>query len=202
LSYALIYKPLDPAHAVAKAVPRSHGRAARFAAGNGGTGATCSSGTTTVVEFYNAAQDHYFITSATQEIAALDGGVLSGWQRTGLSFNAYDAGSGSASPVCRFYIPPALGDSHFYSASPSECEQTQVRFPGFTLESANVFRIGLPDAASGACASNVIPVYRLWNGRADTNHRYTMSLDTRTDMIGRGWIAEGYGPLGVAMCVW
>src|SRR5215470_10394418 len=158
------------------------------------------SGTTTVVEFYNAAQDHYFITSSAQEIADLDAGVLRGWQRTGLSFNAYDAGSGSASPVCRFYIPPALGDSHFYSASPSECEQTPVRFPGFTLESANVFRIGLPDAASGACASNVIPVYRLWNGRADSNHRYTTDRAVWQHMRDLGWVAEGYGAGQVIMC--
>ena len=45
------------------------------------------------------------------------------------------------------------------------------------------------------------PVFRLWNGRADTNHRYTTRLDLRATMIDHGWISEGYGPLGVAFCV-
>src|SRR5215471_20933655 len=74
-----------------------------------------------VIEFYNAAQDHYFITASPAEIADLDTGVHPGWQRTGLSFDAYEANLASANPVCRFYIPPSLGDSHFFSASPDEC---------------------------------------------------------------------------------
>ena len=41
-----------------------------------------------VVEFYNAALDHYFITQATAEIADLDNGVHRGWTRTGESFLA------------------------------------------------------------------------------------------------------------------
>ena len=44
------------------------------------------------------------------------------------------------------YIPPAQGDSHFYSASPDECAQTAARFPTFVVESPNVFSIGLPNA--------------------------------------------------------
>ena len=45
-------------------------------------------------------------------------------------------------PVCRFYIPPAQGDSHFYSASPTGCAQTHSRFPAFIEESTNVMYIG------------------------------------------------------------
>ena len=33
-----------------------------------------------------------------------------------------DAGAGRRIPVCRFYRTPGFGDSHFYSASPSECQ--------------------------------------------------------------------------------
>ncbi len=41
----------------------------------------------TVVEFYNASLDHYFITWVPAEIAILDAGtVIKGWTRTGLSF--------------------------------------------------------------------------------------------------------------------
>jgi hypothetical protein len=59
----------------------------------------------------------------------------------------------------------------------------------------------------GACPSEpaplpgqTIPVYRLWNQRADSNHRYTTDATVRAQMIARGYVSEGYGPLGVAMC--
>ena len=37
-----------------------------------------------VVEFYNASLDHYFITYVADEIAKLDNGTFKGWARTGL----------------------------------------------------------------------------------------------------------------------
>jgi hypothetical protein len=43
-------------------------------------------------------------------------------------------------------------------------------------------------------------VYRLYNGRADANHRYTTGARVRSDMVAAGWISEGYGMAGVAMC--
>ncbi len=74
--------------------------------------ATQSPAAATVVEFYNASLDHYFITWAPDEIAKLDAGtVTKGWSRTGKTFNTYPAAQADTSPVCRFYIPPALGDS-------------------------------------------------------------------------------------------
>src|SRR5687767_2862834 len=60
----------------------------------------------TVVEYYNATLDHYFITADPAEIASLDGGGLGGaWQRTGESFEAWDANDGpqSSVQVCRFF---------------------------------------------------------------------------------------------------
>ncbi|MBI4740056.1 MAG: hypothetical protein HY777_00520, partial [Betaproteobacteria bacterium] len=44
-------------------------------------------------------------------------------------------------------------------------------------------------------------VYRLWNQRPDTNHRYTTDPATRAQMIAKGYVAEGYGSAGVVMCV-
>ncbi|HTP99329.1 MAG TPA: hypothetical protein VMN56_08380 [Casimicrobiaceae bacterium] len=44
-------------------------------------------------------------------------------------------------------------------------------------------------------------MYRVWNGRADTNHRYVTSKEARDAMTAQGWIAEGYGADPVAMCV-
>ncbi|MFO1305472.1 MAG: c-type cytochrome [Burkholderiales bacterium] len=159
-----------------------------------------TSSTATVVEFYNVARDHYFMSASPAEIADLDNGVHAGWVRTGLSFKAYAAATAGSSPVCRFYLPPAYGDSHFYSASPAECAQIAVQYPGFVYETAATFYIGLPDVASGACPSGWSPVYRVWDNRADTNHRYTTSATVRQQMLGRGWVGEGYGPTQVIMC--
>lgn len=153
-----------------------------------------------VVEFYNAAQDHYFIAAAPAEIADLDSGVHAGWTRTGQAFNAYAAATSGASPVCRFYIPPQLGDSHFYSASSSECATVKAAYAAFQYESPSVFYIGVPDAASGACPAGTVAVYRLWDSRADTNHRYTTSLQLKAQMQAAGWVAEGYGPQQTIMC--
>ena len=153
-----------------------------------------------VVEFYHATLDHYFITAATQEIADLDAGIHPGWRRTGLSFNAHASSTPGTGPVCRFYVPPALGDSHFYSASADECAQTHSRFPDFVAESPAVFHIALPDLETGACPASAVPVYRLWDRRADTNHRYTGDRVAWQHMRDLGWVAEGYGSEQVIMC--
>jgi hypothetical protein len=156
--------------------------------------------TVDVIEYYNASQDHYFISSLQPDINALDSGHFPGWARTGLTFRAYPTATANASPVCRFYIPPAYGDSHFYSASPAECAAVQARFPQFILESSNVMYVDLPDPATGACPVGDIPVYRVWDHRVDTNHRYTTDVAIRAQMIAKGWVAEGYGPNLVIMC--
>ena len=43
-------------------------------------------------------------------------------------------------------------------------------------------------------------MYRLWNQRADSNHRYTADPATKALMLAKGYASEGYGPNGVAMC--
>jgi hypothetical protein len=156
--------------------------------------------TVAVVEFYSAARDHYFMSASPQEIADLDAGVHPGWSRTGFGFKAFPAATGATSPVCRFYIPPAAGDSHFYSASPEECGQVAVQYPAFTFEAPAVFHIALPDPLTGACGAGTAPIYRVWDQRADTNHRYVTSSGLRQQMVASGWIAEGYGPNQVIMC--
>jgi len=163
--------------------------------------ALCAAASTVeVVEYYNASQDHYFISSLQADINALDTGQLKGWTRTGRTFGAYPQATAGSSPVCRFYIPPAQGDSHFYSASPTECAQTLSMFPSFVEESAAVMYIDLPDTTTGACPVGDTPVYRVWDNRADTNHRYTTDSSVRAHMVAQGWVAEGYGPDQVIMC--
>jgi hypothetical protein len=155
---------------------------------------------TAVVEFYDAALDHYFMSALANEIQALDHGVFPGWMRTGESFNAYAQATLGASPVCRFYLPPAYGDSHFYSGSPDECAAVRAKYPFFSYESAALFYIPLSDPSTGVCPAETTPVYRLWDSRADTNHRYTTSRAIRDQMVAAGWLPEGYGPDAVIMC--
>jgi hypothetical protein len=164
------------------------------------------------LEYYDASLDHFFYTASAPDIDALDSGRFAGWQRTGYMFvirtsttNFIGAPLG-VQPVCRFYIPPELGDSHFFSASSEECEQVQQRFPAFVLEAAAAFYVWRPyDASASLCESpwdyaGLVPVYRLWNGRADSNHRYTTDKAVRDAMVARGYTAEGDGPDAIAFC--
>jgi hypothetical protein len=73
-------------------------------------------------------------------------------------------------------------------------------FPSFVEESAAVMYIDLPDTTTGACPVGDTPVYRVWDNRADTNHRYTTDSSVRAHMVAQGWVAEGYGPDQVIMC--
>ncbi|HEV3240378.1 MAG TPA: S8 family peptidase [Casimicrobiaceae bacterium] len=152
-----------------------------------------------VIEFYDAALDHYFISSLQPDIDALDSGHFPGWVRTGQTFNANAQTTAGENPVCRFYLPPPQ-DSHFYSASADECAAVAAKFPTFIYESPNVMYIGLPDPNSGACPAATIPVYRLYNNRVDANHRYTTDLAIKAQMVAKGYIPEGYGPDAVIMC--
>ena len=152
------------------------------------------------IEYYNATLDHYFVSALAADIAALDSGTLHGWARTGLAFGAYLEPAAGTSPVCRFYLPPQNGDSHFYSASPAECADVRARFPSFVLEAPDVMYVALPDTATGDCPPGTAKVYRLWNNRADSNHRYTVDAGVKAAMIARGYVAEGYGPDAVIMC--
>ena len=65
-----------------------------------------------------------------------------------------------------------------------------------------VFSVALP-AGNGACTAGRVPLYRIYNaGQSGApNHRYTTRLDIRAAMLGAGWVAEGFGTIGVIGCV-
>jgi hypothetical protein len=132
------------------------------------------------------------------EIEVLDSGALAGWVRTGEGFNVYSTAQAGTSPVCRYYMPPEYGNSHFFGRGTAECEATGAHNPGFVLEDSNFMHVFLP--AGGTCAAGQVPVYRVFSNRADANHRYMTSAALRTTMVGRGWLAEGDGPDLVVMC--
>ena len=161
-------------------------------------------GTVPVVEYYNGALGHFFITASPVEINNLDTGVLQGWERTGLRFLAFTdptLAPANARPVCRYYMRPEAGNSHFYSADVNECAAVAAQFGAAWIhEAPNVFYIPLPDAATGACPAGTRPIWRFLN-LFSTNHRYTAEVAVRDVLrLSPGWQAEGYGPDAVIMC--
>ena len=166
-----------------------------------------------VVEYYNESLDNFFVSGSQPDIDALDSERIPGWRRANGGFSGssipIDYWNGAlirSVPVCRFYLPPG---SHFFSASADECNALAMQSSGFVLETRAAFYAVLPNLFTGTCPTGAggfglgldfYPVYRLWNNRADTKHRFTASLDDRAEMVEKDWISEGYGPMGVAMC--
>ena len=98
--------------------------------------------------------------------------------------------------MCRFYRAPAFGDSHFYSASPTECAQTAAAHPvDWIYESPNVFYVQLPDTATGVCPAGTMPVYRFFNrSRPTTATRSSARSATQMDqsiLVDRGRLRPG-----------
>ena len=163
----------------------------------------------TVIEFFNAPLNHYFVTTNPAEASAIEGGSAGpGWSRTGQSWKAWVGGPiPDAAEVCRFYgatdINPSTGlrrgpNSHFYTLQPGECAAAKTDL-GWTYEFAGKFWMVKPgDAAASACPTWTQPVYRAYNNRFaanDSNHRYMVSETLYNDMLSKGWSGEG-----VVMC--
>lgn len=159
-----------------------------------------------VVEFYSAAKNDYWLAIDPAEIAMLDGGANAGWVRTGLRFLAYTDPTAApvvVQPVCRFYLPPASGDTHFLSASPQECADARASHPDWVYESAAAFYVAAPAAGSGLCPASTQPVYRFLSNVNVNRRRYTAEVVMRDSVIeDGGWTQEGIGPAPdrVAMC--
>ncbi len=173
---------------------------------------------TVVVEYYAAILDDYFITADKAEISGLDAGAHPGWVRTGLTFLAYSdptVAPADALPVCRYYVLPQFGDSHFYSADPIECAPNATN-AAWVKESSALFYIQVPNKTTGACPANTRPIYRFLNATNQIHHRYTAEVDARDCMLNNpagdkdidcgefagNWLEEGYGvpPAAPVMC--
>jgi hypothetical protein len=190
--------PTDGRNAVTSSGSIVPNLAVNFAGQTASVGATPAAAT--AVEFYNAALDHYFVSHIANEIADLDNGVHPGWARTGQAFRVFTASSATTSPVCRFYIPPDKGDSHFYGRGVQECAETGTKNPTFVNEDPQFFHVVLPNA--GVCPGGTVNVYRVFDNRIDANHRYMIDPAIRDMMVTqRNWVAEGDGPDLVVMCV-
>ena len=144
--------------------------------------------------------DRHCRSLSTEEVKAnLDAGKTpTKWTRTGYSFHAYAASQIGSSPVCRYYLPPAFGDSHFFGRGTAECNATGVAHPQFVLEDPQFMQMILPTA--GNCPAGTLPIYRVFSNRPDANHRYMTDRTQRDAMVAKGWLAEGDGPDLVVMC--
>lgn len=164
----------------------------------------------TVFEFFNSANQHYFMTANAIEANAIDQGYAGpDWKRTGNTFNAWglDSDASDTLDVCRFYNP--IANSHFFTASSVECNILKnfendhkktygpgIPFDGWRYEGMS-FKIKIP-TIYGNCPSGTEPIYRAYNNRHehnDQNHRFSPWADDLTPLQEAGWTLEG-----VAMC--
>ncbi|MCC7327590.1 MAG: choice-of-anchor D domain-containing protein [Burkholderiales bacterium] len=154
-----------------------------------------------LVEYSHSSWNHYFMTSNADEIAKLDNGDFVGWKRTGSEFKAFALGTSGTAAVCRFFstaFDPR--SSHFYTPVASECTVVKSN-PSWAFE-GEVFGVHLP-SASGNCAVDALPLYRLYNNGQGSapNHRYTTDPAVRDLMRVFGWTPEGVDDKGVIACV-
>ncbi|MFO1304859.1 MAG: hypothetical protein U1F54_14085 [Burkholderiales bacterium] len=145
-----------------------------------------------VVEYYNGALAHFFMTADPAEAQMLDAGVaVPGWRRTGMAFKTHPAGAFAGLIACRFFGTPPLGpNSHFYTIDAAECAKVKAN-PLWTYEG---IAFNADPLQAGTCGSDRIPVLRLYNNGmgGQANHRYTTSRSEARAMAAAGWIVEGY----------
>ncbi len=147
----------------------------------------------TIVEFFNAPANKYFISANPADWALLDQYANIGWKRTGVTFSAYTQGQeATAQPVCRFFAP-AVG-SHFFSVNKSDCEALAIT-PGFVNE-GTAWYASAPSA--GACAAGTTSLYRTFNNgnNGPANHRYFTDYS-----FYQTYASKGYALEGLTMCL-
>jgi hypothetical protein len=160
-----------------------------------GTGTSTPAATKVpVVEYYNAAFGHYFMTADADEIAGLDAGAFNfAFVRTGRTFNAYSSQAAGTVPVCRFFTTPGTfgaKSSHFYTADPVECDGLKLN-PNWVYEKIAFF-IAVP--SGGLCPVGTTPIYRMYNNgqTGAPNHRFSSDFPTYQDFTtNKNWSAEG-----------
>jgi len=158
----------------------------------------------TMVEYYNANLDRYFMTPHAAEQAYIADNISyhdAGWRKTGRTFGVWDPAStmpGTAS-ACRFAADPIVPPKTFFdSIKPEDCNflrQLELATPPgqrawrYDRES---FRAAPP--VNGNCAATLLPIYGLYNLGAergvDADFRYVGSLTDYDAMIARGWVGS------------
>jgi uncharacterized protein (DUF1800 family) len=155
----------------------------------------------TVVEYFIAGNNSYFLTGRSEEQAALDG-LPASFKRSGTQFDAFSAASSppGTEAYCRFYIsdPTKNISSHFYGSKSADCPALlAANLPTFKFENYD-FAVYKPLSADTCPAHAPLKIYRSFRPAAsgvNPNHRFTLSQREYEDMTAKGWTAEG-----VAMC--
>ena len=152
----------------------------------------------TLVEFYHAAFDHYFITWMPAEIAILDAGTpIKGWTRTGNRSRP----TRPRRPALRRYAATtfrrgwAIRTSSVAAPRSARhgAEEPELRAGGPELHApVPARRRRVPGGHDPG-----VPVF---SNRPDANHRYMIDKAVRDQMVAKGWLAEGDGPDLVVMC--
>lgn len=179
-------------------------RIAGLALALSGTGAIAAAPDTNAVEFFNTFTGHYFVTASASEARLVDQGSAGpGWVRTGRSFQAWldkSSAAAGAQPVCRFYSTGA--NSHFYTASASECAGLQQQAAAERAATGTVrgwqyegtaFYVQVP--TNGTCPAGTVQITRAYNNGFATgegsNHRFIDDPELQSLMADSKWIAEG-----------
>ena len=147
----------------------------------------------TIVEFFNAPANKYFISANPADWALLDQYASIGWKRTGVTFSAYTQGQdATAQPVCRFFAPAVA--SHFFSVNQSDCD-TLAASSGFVNEGIAWYAI---PPSTGACATGTSSLYRTFNNgnNGPANHRYFTDFS-----FYQSYASKGYALEGLSMCL-
>ena len=194
------------AGAQSKVLTISHNASATAASVNlAGTGVANTSNVKTMVEYFYAPLNYFFITSRDDDKTALD--KLADFQRTGLSFPVYATQVTNSKAISRFYFDQiavhASRGSHFYTLLDTDksaliaLNPSNAATPRLPVNEGIDSWAFLPVVAGpgGACASGQTPVYRLFRGGVkfpdDPNHRFTASLAVYDSFVALGWDGEG-----------
>ncbi|MGL5005691.1 MAG: DUF1800 family protein, partial [Casimicrobium sp.] len=150
----------------------------------------------TIVEFYLAPSNKYFLSAIPAEWALIDSLAAQGWRRTGVTYAANTANQDAqAKPVCRFFHPGVV--SHFFTLDPAEC--------GYLKNERDFIDEGIAWHAyaptGGTCPANTAPLYRTFNNGANANngpanHRYFNDYS-----FYQTYASKGYALEGLVMCL-
>ena len=171
-----------------------------------GTGvASTGSATTTMIEYYYAPLDYYFITSRAGDIAALD--TVTGWARTGKSFKVYTVQQTGTLSLNRYYFDQIAvrntRGSHFYTVVQAEKDALASLNPTNAPTPRLPFNEGVDSYAftpvvegvGGSCATGQVPVFRIFRGPTrfpdNGNHRFTTDTGIYNSFVALGWDGEG-----------
>jgi hypothetical protein len=170
------------------------------------------------VEFRDVFNDQRYVTADAVAIDTIDRGLSPGWVRSGLELGVGQrvatylgvAYTYAGSPICRVRIPTSNGGGYYYSAKEDECRAAASE-PGAVLEASAAFYAQSAGWTSGICAPlwsdfnddlPLTPVYRVSSPLSPFDTRLTTDVKARDALVAAGWKRSGYGPEGVAMCVY